>query len=202
MKPSNDTGFAIIVAAAALLMTSLSFFRSSDRTAESLAPPTLITVSISPEARVKATASAGRRELRKGKWSEFTVVIENAAGITAPLFVESEQLMTTDHDTDRDHWLRLSLQPSGPLSGSSKETRRLRLRSRDVGIRTAVLNINAGQGTQDLGFRSDIVLSFVIRCHDDPSLAIPIRKGRQTGGDLRVVVSEPIRWSDLEQFCR
>ena len=163
MKPPNDAGLAIIVSAAALLTTSFSFFRSSDRTDESFAPPTLITDSISPEARVKATASAGRRELQQDVLSEFTVVIENAAGITAPLFVESKQLMTTDHDTDRDHWLRLSLQPSGPLSGNAKETRRLRLRSRDAGIRTAVLNINTGQGTQELGFRSDIVLSFVIR---------------------------------------
>ncbi len=122
--------------------------------------PVLIKVAISPEARVKATAIAGERDLRQGEWSEFTIVIDNAAGITAPLVVESEQLMTSEHDTARDRWLRLEMEPSGPLSGATTETRILRLLSRDLGIRTAVLNINAGQGTQDLGFRSDVILSF------------------------------------------
>jgi len=46
------------------------------------------------------------------------------------------------------------------VSGATTETRILRLLSRDHGIRTAVLNVNAGQGTQDLGFRSDVILSF------------------------------------------
>mgnify|MGYP000479079264 CR=1 FL=1 len=122
--------------------------------------PVLIKVAISPEARVKATATAGQRDLRQGEWSEFTIVIDNTAGITAPLVVESEQLMTSEHDTARDRWLRLEMEPSGPLSGATTETRILRLLSRDFGIRTAVLNINAGQGTQDLGFRSDVILSF------------------------------------------
>ena len=124
--------------------------------------PVLIKVAISPEARVKATATAGQRDLRQGEWSEFTIEIDNAAGITAPLVVESEQLMISEHDTARDRWLRLEMEPSGPLSGAATETRILRLLSRDPGIRTAVLNINAGQGTQDLGFRSDVILSFRI----------------------------------------
>jgi hypothetical protein len=123
-------------------------------------PPILIKVAISPEARVKATATAGQRDLRQGEWSEFSIVLDNAAGITAPLVVESEQLLTSEDDTARDHWLRLEMEPSGPLSGATTETRILRLLSRDPGIRTAVLNINAGQGTQDLGFRSDVILSF------------------------------------------
>ncbi len=124
--------------------------------------PVLIKVAISPEARVKATATAGQRDLQQGEWSEFTIKIDNAAGITAPLVVESEQLMTTEHDTARDHWLRLTIEPTGPLSGEPTENRTLRLQSRDPGIRTAVLNINAGQGTQDLGFRSDVTVSFHI----------------------------------------
>lgn len=123
-------------------------------------PPVLIKVAISPEARVKATATAGQRDLRQGEWSEFSMVIDNAAGITAPLVVESEQLLTSEDDPARDRWLRLEMEPSGPLSGAATETRILRLLSRDPGIRTAVLNINAGQGTQDLGFRSDVILSF------------------------------------------
>lgn len=125
--------------------------------------PRLIAVSISPEARVKATANEGRRELRAGQWSEFSITIDNAAGITSPLIVESQQLMTSTFDTARDRWLSLELVPSGPLTGEPTENRKLRLRSRDEGIRTAILNINAGQGTQDLGFRSDVVISFSVK---------------------------------------
>lgn len=122
--------------------------------------PLLIKVAISPEARVKATSTTGQRDLRQGEWSEFTIAIDNVSGITAPLVVESEQLLIAEDDTARDRWLRLEIEPSGPLSGAQTETRILRLLSRDSGIRTAVLNINAGQGTQDLGFRSDVILSF------------------------------------------
>ena len=129
--------------------------------AEAVAP-TLITVSISPEARVKATANEGPRVLQQSEWTEFTLVIDNAAGITAPLSIESDQFMTSEIDRDRDHWLRLELHPPGPLTGDEQESRTLRLFSRDAGLRTAVLNINAGQGTQDLGFRSDVVLTFKI----------------------------------------
>ena len=136
---------------------------SAQSVAESKAmAPVLFTVTISPEARVKATATDGPRVLHQRKWSEFTVDIDNAAGVTAPLAVESDQLMTSDSDPARDHWLRLELYPSGPLTGDVKESRTIRLFSRDAGLRTAVININAGQGTQDLGFRSDVVLSFKI----------------------------------------
>ena len=133
------------------------------------APPMLFSVTISPEARVKATAVGGRRELLAGDWTTFQITIENAAGITAPLVIESEQLMLSETDRDRDHWLRLTLEPSGPLTGQTKEVRTVEIYSRDVGIRTALLNVNAGQGTQDLGFRSDVVLSFCIAEKDQRS---------------------------------
>ena len=123
-------------------------------------PPKLVTVTISPEARVKAAAENGARELQKGEWREFAIVIENTAGITAPLVVECQQAMTSPTDKSRDRWLQFALHPAGPLTGKPQETRTPRLWSRDAGVRTAVLNFNAGQGTQDLGFRSDVTLTF------------------------------------------
>ena len=125
-------------------------------------PPALITVTISPEARVKAAAEDGPRGLVQGGWQEFTIVIENTAGITAPLVVECQQAMTSAADTSRDRWLQFVLQPAGSLTGKPHETRTLRLWSRDAGVRTAVLIFNAGQGTQDLGFRSDVMLTFKV----------------------------------------
>ena len=126
------------------------------------APPVLVTVTISPEARVKATAGEAPRVLRRGEWGEFSVVVENAAGITAPLVIESDQIMSGEGDAARDRWLRVEMRPAGPLTGRDTETRRLRLFSRDAGTRTAVLSFNAGQGTQDLGFRGDVLLTFKV----------------------------------------
>jgi hypothetical protein len=125
-------------------------------------PKALVVVSISPEARVKATAQDVPANLVQGEWRDFLVEIENTAGITAPLIIESEQQMTSYDDEARDRWFELDLVPDGPLSGDLTEFRTLKIRSRDSGVRTTILNFNAGQGTQDLGFRSDVLITFQI----------------------------------------
>lgn len=125
-------------------------------------PGVLISVSISPEARVKASPEGSSRVLRQGEWTEFSLTIENMAGITSPLVIESEQLLQDEGDQSRSRWLRIEWESSKPLTGALKETRQLRIWSRDQGVRSAVLNFNAGQGTQDLGFRSDVLLSFQV----------------------------------------
>ena len=120
----------------------------------------LVKISISPEARVKAAAGDVPRELIQSEWREFDIAIDNAAGITSPLQITSENLIS---DTpSRDQWLRMELIPQEPLTGKRSETRKLRLWTDHCGVRSAVLNVNAGQGTQDLGFRSDVLLSFKI----------------------------------------
>ncbi len=132
-------------------------------TAGILAGVPLVIVTISPEARVKAQSGAAAPELRQGEWVEFPVTISNAAGITAPLRIDCAQAMRDSTDTARDRWLQLELRPAGPLTGRPAETRTLRLRARDAGKRTAILNFNAGQGTQDLGFRSDVLVTFTVK---------------------------------------
>jgi hypothetical protein len=112
---------------------------------------------------VKANAADCSRQLRQREWREFKITIDNAAGITAPLVIESKQFTQGPDDAHRNRWLRVELVPAGPLSGKPGETRSLRIWSRDTGIRSAVLNINAGQGTQDLAFRSDVLLTFHIK---------------------------------------
>jgi hypothetical protein len=126
-------------------------------------PPVLITVSISPESRVKAAAEDIAMELEQGVWKEFSLEIENAAGITAPIAVESEQILQSADDRSRDRWLQIELKPDGALTGKQNEIRTLRMKSRDSGIRSAILNFNAGQGTQDLGFRSDVLVTFKVK---------------------------------------
>ncbi|MFN0129551.1 MAG: hypothetical protein ACKV19_23035 [Verrucomicrobiales bacterium] len=127
------------------------------------AAPPLIEISISPEGRVKASAGEAKPAVVQGKWIEFDMVIENTAGLTTPLTVESKQFMRSEHDTARDRWLRVEVVPTGPLTGAVEEKRTLRIWSRDSGRRAAVFNFNAGQGSQDLGFRSDVLLTFVAR---------------------------------------
>lgn len=163
--PSRIIGLLLATALVNVLhrpsvMNSFAAESTKPHTAAKPVAPTLVTVTISPEARVKATATEGPRVLRQNEWREFTLVIDNAAGITAQLKIESDQMMTSQSDSARDHWLRLELLPPGPLTGEERENRMVRIFSRDAGLRTAVININAGQGTQDLGFRSDVVLSF------------------------------------------
>ncbi len=124
--------------------------------------PILITVTISPESRVKAAAEEIPMELVQDVWKDYSIEIENAAGITAPLVIESEQFLTDAADLSRDRWLQIELQPDRPLSGMQTELRTVRIKSRDSGVRTAILNFNAGQGTQDLGFRSDVLVTFKV----------------------------------------
>lgn len=159
-----------LVGLLSVLVAGLLFFAwNNDREARLLAaqqgnaaPEVLISVSISPEARVKASLEGAPRVLRQGEWKEFSVTIENMAGITSPLVIECEQLLKDEADQSRSRWLRIEWESGKPLTGALKETRQLRVWSRDQGIRSAVLNFNAGQGTQDLGFRSDVLLSFQV----------------------------------------
>ena len=123
----------------------------------------LIEVIISPEGRVKASLVEPAPELKKGGWTEFQIIIENTAGLTSPLAVECRQAMKSDEDTSRKRWLKLELVPSGPLTGAREETRTLRVWSRDAGRRAALFNVNAGQGSQDLGFRSDVLVTFLAK---------------------------------------
>ena len=124
----------------------------------------LFKVIISPEARVRVMAGEASRELTQGEWREFEIEIENTAGITSALQIESGNLIPPSSAVpDRNHWLRLELIPTGPLTGNLHEKRTLRLLTQQSGVRSAVLNANAGQGTQDLGFRSDLLVSFKIQ---------------------------------------
>lgn len=120
----------------------------------------LIQISISPESRVKVSSVSDEPTLQQGHWTDFTVEIDNAAGITSVLNVVSNEFMNSETDDAASRWLRAELVPDGRLTGEPSERRTLRLWSRDQGIRAAVLEFNAGQGTQDLGFRSDALIFF------------------------------------------
>jgi hypothetical protein len=132
-----------------------------------LDPFCLMAVEINPEARVKVAAGPAQAELLEQGWRTFLVKVHNAAGLTAELKMSSPQaiaLANSPADQVGDRWLELSAFTGRPLaaklSGLELEYRVIQLYSRDAGKRSATIALNAGQGTQDLGFRSDLQILF------------------------------------------
>jgi hypothetical protein len=149
---------------------------------EVLDPHCLAEVTINAESRVKAVEGPVEKELMQQGWRTFLVKVRNEAEITPRLVVDSPQAAPvyekgrgprqrprTEQDLvepseaafrflDIDVHRRQPLKPE--LSGLNVEYRIVHLYSRDAGRREATLTFNVGQGTQDLGFRSDVPILF------------------------------------------
>jgi hypothetical protein len=132
-----------------------------------LDPLCLMEVTINPESRVKVTKGKAESELVEGGWSSFLVKVNNEAGVTAPLSVSSPQALPLANAPEKqvvDRWLELAVFRGRPLaatlSGASVDYRIIQLYSRDAGRRAAIIQFDVGQGTQDLGFRSELLLNF------------------------------------------
>jgi hypothetical protein len=138
----------------------------------------LIGIEINPESRVKATQGPARPRLVQNGWSVFLVKVNNQAGVTAALIAESPNAAPVyKQSTGRadptksigpaqiiQRWLDVVMYGDRPLlkslSGLSLEYRVVQIYSRDAGKREAKISFNVGQGTQDLGFRSDVDILF------------------------------------------
>ncbi|MEX2215645.1 MAG: CehA/McbA family metallohydrolase [Phycisphaeraceae bacterium] len=154
---------------------------------QALDPYCLLGVNINPESRVKVMQGPAAAKLMKNGWSQFLVKVDNEAGVTAPLKATSPQaealhnarVIRTDragapgasasaHVELRDRWMDMIMfegRPLSPkLSGIELEYRIIQLYSRDSGKRSAVISFDVGQGTQDIGFRNDVTLTF--QCAD------------------------------------
>jgi len=130
----------------------------------------LVGVEINPESRVKVQEGPARPELVEQGWRTFLVKVINQAGITPVLVADSPNagmLAGSEPYAVNRRWLDIRMfdkQPMRPrLSGLEVEYRILQLFSRDAGKREARLEFNVGQGTQDLGFRSQVDLLFQAR---------------------------------------
>lgn len=151
-----------------------------------LDPYCLIGVEINPESRVKSARGPAEAGLVQNGWRTFLVKVHNGAGITAELKAESpnaarpfkpstnraEPSATIPPAEVRRRWLDVAMFGDRPmnrgLSGLALEYRVILLYSRDAGRREARIGFNVGQGTQDLGFRSDVDLLF------DCAPAVPV----------------------------
>ena len=149
-----------------------------DRLEQILDKYTLAIVDINAEGRVKVQPGPAKPELVEAGTRIFLVKVINKAGITSELAAESPNAFPVFVQSDsspeppkkisaadaRDRWMSLELYGKDPLSprlsGLPLEYRILQIYSRDQGQRSAAISFNVGQGTQDIGFRNEIVLVF------------------------------------------
>ena len=158
-----------------------------------LDPLCLASVTINPESRVKVSAGRASRDLLEKGWTQHLVRVQNEAGVTHPLMIKSVQglpLKGSPAEQVRDRWLEMEVfneRPMTPkLSGIALEYRVVQLYSRDSGRRTAVLEFSVGQGTQDLGFRSDLVVTFECRKTGKVTFEILDEFGKPTTAALEI----------------
>ena len=138
----------------------------------------LAVVEINPESRVKVRQGSAQPDLVEGGTRLFLVKVVNEAGVTARLSVESpntgqvyirsrgnpEPASKLTVSDVRERWAEMSIYRKPPmrerLSGLGIEYQILEIYSRDKGQRSALIGFNVGQGTQDIGFRNDLVILF------------------------------------------
>jgi hypothetical protein len=138
----------------------------------------LAIVHINPESRVKVEQGPAKPEVVQGGTRLFLVKVVNEAGVTSPLRVQSPnsgRVFVPSHNTPRpsmelteqdvrDRWADISLYDKAPmrprLSGLAVEYLILQVYSRDAGQRSATIAFDVGQGTPDIGFRSDVDVVF------------------------------------------
>ena len=125
-------------------------------------------ININPESRVKVQAGPTAPNLVEQGWRTFLVKVHNEAGITPVLNATSPQagnVYNRNVNAART-WTDLSFftkQPLRPfLSGLEVEYKLLQIYARESGKREAKLVFDAGQGTQDLGFRNEIDILFTV----------------------------------------
>lgn len=158
-----------------------------------LDPRCLLQVSINPEMRVKVTNGVAKPELYEGGWRTFLVKVQNDAGTTAKLKLTSPNTLTAFNSPAANvaqRWLEASLVDRPPVSatltGLPLEYRILQLYSRDAGKRQASFSFNAGQGTQDLGFRAETDVLFDCLPAREVSLGIRDESGSPTTASLLI----------------
>jgi len=151
----------------------------------------LAQVDINPEMRVKVVAGPARTELIEGGWRTYLIKVGNQAGFTGSLRVQSpqaRQLHNAPAQQTNDLWLDLDLFEAQPLQknlgGLPLEYRLIQLYSRDRGPREAKLSFDIGQGTQDLGLRSELDVLFTCQASHPVHLKILDESGKPTTASL------------------
>jgi len=145
-----------------------------------LDPYCLAIININPESRVKVLRGPAKAKLIQNGWVSYLVKVNNEAGVTAQLEVQSPNAATPlyapsfDHRVDEkkiltpgqvaNRFLEMQLYRNRPmlpnLSGLKLEYAILQIYSKDAGQREVEIGFNVGQGTQDIGFRNTVNILF------------------------------------------
>jgi len=154
--------------------------QTSRRVQEILDPYCLAIVNINPESRVKVLRGAAKPRLIQNGWVSYLVKVNNDAGVTSQLQVESPNAATPLYAPSNDprvdekkiltqgqvanRFLEIQIYRSPPmlpnLSGLKLEYAIVQIYCKDSGEREVEMGFNVGQGTQDIGFRNTINILF------------------------------------------
>ena len=119
-------------------------------------PMTLIDVSINPESRVKISSTNSKITLAQNESRFFVIRIDNTAGITATLNLSPIDLATDPPTLAK--WCTIEVVNdlifSNHFSGKKQEYKLIKITPKFAGLKEIRISGDAGQGTQDLGFRA------------------------------------------------
>jgi hypothetical protein len=176
-----------------------------------LDPFVLAIVDINGESRVKVERGPAQAALVQGGSRFFLVKVLNQGNVTSALGVASPNSgrvfipskadpapkMVLTHADVRDRWAEISIYDKPPmakrLSGLAVEYQILEIYSRDAGQRSADISFNVGQGTQDIGFRNDMLVLF----HADPARQIKVHVLDENGKPSIASLTIRDRWDRL-----
>jgi len=156
---------------------------------------TLVNISINPEARVKVARGKSDAAIQQYGYTPFLIKVVNEASITSALRVTSPQAGPVYSGGAagkvigaKDKFFQgeiFSLPPlSTNLSGLKVEYIILLVFSSEAGMREVNLGFDVGQGTQDLGFRSEVPVLFRVRPAIDVTLKVFDEFGKPTVGSF------------------
>ncbi|MGH9428458.1 MAG: hypothetical protein ACRD2L_19400, partial [Terriglobia bacterium] len=166
----------------------------------------LLVVRLNPEARVKVTRGPAPAVLQQSGFTPFLVKVVNESTVTQPLRIASpqsgpvyagvaklsmererqEHLRVNENVVRENRFLQVEMFSSPPmtsnLSGLKVEYALALIYSSEAGQREAVLTFDIGQGNQDLGFRGEVPILFMIRPALQVRLSIRDDDGKPTPG--------------------
>ncbi|MCC5929074.1 MAG: CehA/McbA family metallohydrolase [Cyclobacteriaceae bacterium] len=166
----------------------------------------LVAVHINPESRVKVKDGPVDKKLLQNGWTSFLVKVHNEGNVTAPLEVQSPNTEPLFHQsgypgrhrppvTVPEHevpnrFLEVAIYDKQPLkeglSGLALEYRIIQLYSREAGKKEVKFDFNVGQGTQDIGFRSETSILFDIEVPVEMEVELIDYDGTRVFGSLLI----------------
>jgi hypothetical protein len=181
--------------------------RDAKKLQELLDPQVLLEVNINPEARVKVARGPAAASLQQGGYTPVLIKVVNESGGTQRLRVGSpqagpvyagmsklagdrmhQQHLRENENTEKrtDRFLEVEMLTAAPLaanlSGLAVEYAVALIYSAEAGRREATLVMDAGQGTQDLGFRAELAVLFNVKPAVEVKLAVRDHDGKSTVG--------------------